>query len=86
MKIIDKWFSEKNPTWDYYETIIENDVLYTRFNIIDVNHIPFTTFDWYEDEPDIQGILDDEMQIKLENEYKILLRKNKLKNILDENY
>ena len=86
MIIIDKIFNKiLNDTWDYYEIININNILYKRYNIIDDDHKPFNNFDWCEncELPEYDFVVFREKQLELEKQYS---RIQKLKNILDGNY
>ena len=84
MKIINKIFNEKlNDNWNYCEYIEINSGTsveqFTRISLIN-NEI-----DWFEG-IDSPMYIYQKQSIELENAYQYMLRKQKLKNILDENY
>jgi hypothetical protein len=90
MKIIEKRFNDNiNNTshiWDYSEEFMINGVLYRRYNII--NSCYSVNFKWelINNNSIFISSCNDYDQLEFENEYNKLKRKEKLNNILNENY
>jgi hypothetical protein len=83
MKIIDKIYNDGN-TWDYYEVITYKNNKFRRSHFTELLHLPYGWLIYYNDE--ITQMVNYVYEMELENEYNKLKRKEKLKNILDENY
>jgi hypothetical protein len=79
MKIIEKVYSDSFRS-RYYEKIVVNNKNYTRINNSD------NSIKWYAGDIDSEFLLYTDLSNELEIGYNNLKRKNKLNNILNENY
>ena len=83
MKVIKKKYNkQKTEGWYYYEIIMYNNIKYTRFNFI----LGYYKYKWFEGYSEYKTYANGEIQLELETAYQCMLRIQKLKNILDENY
>jgi hypothetical protein len=85
MKIISKRYNKVDIlAWDYCEIIQYNNTEYERYNLVNQN----TKNNWfkYNSGASMFHIINDKDHTNLEKVYQNLIRKDKLKNILNENY